>query len=152
MGMKFASKLNGTLVVKFQLFKLVKGVLSLTGPTDTQKDDICMPLYRFQLLPRPSSFTKFLISIKCTYRFTLSCWGCLARVVVLDLCGVLCLLRNTWYEEKEEEEQEEGENYVERGKGVHPMHVLSKPAPQGLYLKLQSSFFQLHCGVQAAAP
>eukprot|EP00983_Pelagomonas_calceolata_P068663 1150027-Pelagomonas_calceolata.AAC.1 len=29
---------NGTLVVKIQLFKLVKGMLSVTSPTDTQKD------------------------------------------------------------------------------------------------------------------
>eukprot|EP00967_Tisochrysis_lutea_P103978 scaffold157456_cov27-Tisochrysis_lutea.AAC.1 len=31
------------------------------------------------------------------------------RVVVLDLCAVLCLLRNTWYEQEEEEEKEEEE-------------------------------------------
>eukprot|EP00983_Pelagomonas_calceolata_P122955 1160955-Pelagomonas_calceolata.AAC.6 len=37
-GMKFASKFNGTLVVKSQLFKLVKGALSITGPANTQKD------------------------------------------------------------------------------------------------------------------
>eukprot|EP00983_Pelagomonas_calceolata_P069561 1150406-Pelagomonas_calceolata.AAC.2 len=36
MGMAFASKFNGTLVVK--MFKLVKGMLSITGPTNTQKD------------------------------------------------------------------------------------------------------------------
>eukprot|EP00983_Pelagomonas_calceolata_P013809 442381-Pelagomonas_calceolata.AAC.1 len=40
MGMKFASKFNGTLVVKTQLFKLVKGMLSVTGPANTQKDDV----------------------------------------------------------------------------------------------------------------
>eukprot|EP00983_Pelagomonas_calceolata_P018514 580717-Pelagomonas_calceolata.AAC.1 len=39
MGMKFASKFNGTLLmVKSQLFKLLKGVLSVAGPTNTQKD------------------------------------------------------------------------------------------------------------------
>eukprot|EP00983_Pelagomonas_calceolata_P132296 1161854-Pelagomonas_calceolata.AAC.9 len=31
------------------------------------------------------------------------------RVVVLDLCGELCLLHNTWCEEEEEEEKEEEE-------------------------------------------
>eukprot|EP00983_Pelagomonas_calceolata_P054658 1143796-Pelagomonas_calceolata.AAC.1 len=36
MGMKFARKFNGTSVVKFQLFKLVKGMLSTTRPTNTQ--------------------------------------------------------------------------------------------------------------------
>eukprot|EP00983_Pelagomonas_calceolata_P062855 1147466-Pelagomonas_calceolata.AAC.1 len=71
MGMKLASKFNGTLMVKSQLFKLVKGVLSTTGPTNTQKDDmksysfcmnefaeVCMlPLCRLQLLSRPRVFT-----------------------------------------------------------------------------------------------
>eukprot|EP00983_Pelagomonas_calceolata_P135253 1162138-Pelagomonas_calceolata.AAC.6 len=37
-GMKFASKFDGTLVVKTQLGKLVKGMLSIAGPTNTQKD------------------------------------------------------------------------------------------------------------------
>eukprot|EP00983_Pelagomonas_calceolata_P041867 1138237-Pelagomonas_calceolata.AAC.10 len=40
MGMEFASKFNGTLVINFQLHKLVKAVLSITSPTDTQKDDL----------------------------------------------------------------------------------------------------------------
>eukprot|EP00983_Pelagomonas_calceolata_P044640 1139386-Pelagomonas_calceolata.AAC.3 len=38
MGIEFASKLNGALVVKSQMLKLVKGMLSVTGPTNTQKD------------------------------------------------------------------------------------------------------------------
>eukprot|EP00983_Pelagomonas_calceolata_P009982 323842-Pelagomonas_calceolata.AAC.1 len=38
MGMKFASKFIGVLVVKSQLVKLVKGVLSVAGPANTQKD------------------------------------------------------------------------------------------------------------------
>eukprot|EP00983_Pelagomonas_calceolata_P058831 1145648-Pelagomonas_calceolata.AAC.2 len=38
MGMKFASKFIGVLMVKSQLFKLVKGVLSVAGPTNTQQD------------------------------------------------------------------------------------------------------------------
>eukprot|EP00983_Pelagomonas_calceolata_P002677 89013-Pelagomonas_calceolata.AAC.1 len=61
--MEFASKFNGTLVMKSQLFNLVKGMISVRGPTNTHKD------------------------------------------VVLDLCGVLCLLHNTWCEEEEEEEE-----------------------------------------------
>eukprot|EP00983_Pelagomonas_calceolata_P040267 1137537-Pelagomonas_calceolata.AAC.2 len=42
MGMKFTSKCNGTMLVKSQLFKLpvIKGMLSETGPTNTQKDDL----------------------------------------------------------------------------------------------------------------
>eukprot|EP00983_Pelagomonas_calceolata_P097759 1158275-Pelagomonas_calceolata.AAC.5 len=40
MGMKFASKFIGALVVKSQLMKLVKGVLSAAGPTNTQKDGL----------------------------------------------------------------------------------------------------------------
>eukprot|EP00983_Pelagomonas_calceolata_P030348 952428-Pelagomonas_calceolata.AAC.1 len=35
-GMKFASRFNGTLVVKTQMFELVEGMLSVTGPTNTQ--------------------------------------------------------------------------------------------------------------------
>eukprot|EP00983_Pelagomonas_calceolata_P007946 259776-Pelagomonas_calceolata.AAC.1 len=38
MGMKFASKFIGALVIKSQLLKLVEGMLSVTGPTSTQKD------------------------------------------------------------------------------------------------------------------
>eukprot|EP00983_Pelagomonas_calceolata_P023999 755468-Pelagomonas_calceolata.AAC.8 len=38
MGMKFASKINGTLAVKSQLFELIKVVLSITRPANTQKD------------------------------------------------------------------------------------------------------------------
>eukprot|EP00983_Pelagomonas_calceolata_P006055 200951-Pelagomonas_calceolata.AAC.1 len=37
MGMKFASKLIGALVVKSQLFKSAKGVLSVAGPTNTKR-------------------------------------------------------------------------------------------------------------------
>eukprot|EP00983_Pelagomonas_calceolata_P089868 1157354-Pelagomonas_calceolata.AAC.5 len=71
MGMKFASKFIGTLVVKSQLFELVKGMLSITGPANTQKDgfesfctykfaETCMlPLCRLQLLSRLRVFTAF---------------------------------------------------------------------------------------------
>eukprot|EP00983_Pelagomonas_calceolata_P013920 445705-Pelagomonas_calceolata.AAC.1 len=71
MGMKLASKLIGGLVVNSQLFKLVKGVLSVAGPTNTQRDgveshsfctnefaEVCMlPLCRLQLLFRPRVLT-----------------------------------------------------------------------------------------------
>eukprot|EP00983_Pelagomonas_calceolata_P003987 129702-Pelagomonas_calceolata.AAC.1 len=40
MGLEFASKFIGALVVKSQLFKLIKGVLSVVGPTNTQKDGV----------------------------------------------------------------------------------------------------------------
>eukprot|EP00983_Pelagomonas_calceolata_P007043 229463-Pelagomonas_calceolata.AAC.1 len=40
MGMKFASKFICALVVKSQLCKLVKGVLSVAGPANTQKDGV----------------------------------------------------------------------------------------------------------------
>eukprot|EP00983_Pelagomonas_calceolata_P080543 1155186-Pelagomonas_calceolata.AAC.6 len=38
--MKFASKFIGALVVKSQLLKLVKVVLSVAGSTNTQKDGV----------------------------------------------------------------------------------------------------------------
>eukprot|EP00983_Pelagomonas_calceolata_P064751 1148260-Pelagomonas_calceolata.AAC.1 len=71
MGMKVASEFIGALVVKSQLFKVVKGVLSVAGPTNTQMDgveshnfcinefaEVCMlPLCRLQLLSRPRVFT-----------------------------------------------------------------------------------------------
>eukprot|EP00983_Pelagomonas_calceolata_P072729 1151839-Pelagomonas_calceolata.AAC.1 len=82
MGMKFASKSNGTLVVKSQLFKMVEGVLGVTGPTNTQKDDL-------HAAAVPSSTV--------------------AQPIVLDLCGLLFLLRIIWGEEMEEEEGEEQE-------------------------------------------
>eukprot|EP00983_Pelagomonas_calceolata_P039390 1137165-Pelagomonas_calceolata.AAC.1 len=61
MGMKCMSKFDGTLVVKYQVFKLVKGMLSTTGPTNTQKDgpvssrdlfsiQLFAPLVRTQLM------------------------------------------------------------------------------------------------------
>eukprot|EP00983_Pelagomonas_calceolata_P076758 1153555-Pelagomonas_calceolata.AAC.1 len=44
MGMKFMSKFNGTLMVQsdweLQLLKLVKGVLSITSPTNAQEDSM----------------------------------------------------------------------------------------------------------------
>eukprot|EP00983_Pelagomonas_calceolata_P073264 1152063-Pelagomonas_calceolata.AAC.2 len=40
MGMKFASKFIATLAVNSQLFKLVEDVLSVAGPTNTQKDGV----------------------------------------------------------------------------------------------------------------
>eukprot|EP00983_Pelagomonas_calceolata_P033546 1050013-Pelagomonas_calceolata.AAC.1 len=69
--MKIASKVFGALVVKSQLFKLVKGVLSVAGSTNTQKDgveshnlcinefgEVCMlPLCCLLLLSRPRVFT-----------------------------------------------------------------------------------------------
>eukprot|EP00983_Pelagomonas_calceolata_P089171 1157285-Pelagomonas_calceolata.AAC.6 len=71
MGMKLASKCIGTLMVKFQLFELIKGMLDVAGPTNTQKDGVqshdfstnkfaefCMLLLcRLQLLSRPRVFT-----------------------------------------------------------------------------------------------
>eukprot|EP00983_Pelagomonas_calceolata_P029874 935343-Pelagomonas_calceolata.AAC.1 len=39
-GHAVASKLIGTLVVKSQLFELVKGMLKTAGPTNTQKDGV----------------------------------------------------------------------------------------------------------------
>eukprot|EP00983_Pelagomonas_calceolata_P035314 1104299-Pelagomonas_calceolata.AAC.2 len=71
MGMKFVSKFIGVLVVNLQLLKLDEGVLSVAGPTNTQKDgveshnvcinefaEVCMlPLCRLQLLSRPCVLT-----------------------------------------------------------------------------------------------
>eukprot|EP00983_Pelagomonas_calceolata_P029892 936161-Pelagomonas_calceolata.AAC.1 len=41
-GMKSASKVIGALVVECQLLKLVKGVLSVASPTNTQKSACCL--------------------------------------------------------------------------------------------------------------
>eukprot|EP00983_Pelagomonas_calceolata_P038629 1136860-Pelagomonas_calceolata.AAC.2 len=38
MGIWFMSKFSGTVVVKSQLLELVKGMLSITSPANTQKD------------------------------------------------------------------------------------------------------------------
>eukprot|EP00983_Pelagomonas_calceolata_P045850 1139895-Pelagomonas_calceolata.AAC.5 len=71
MGMQFASKSNGTPVVKSQLFKLVQGMLNTAGPTNNQEDgaeshnfsttefaEVCMlPLFRLKLLSRYRVFT-----------------------------------------------------------------------------------------------
>eukprot|EP00983_Pelagomonas_calceolata_P010008 324737-Pelagomonas_calceolata.AAC.1 len=40
MGMKLASKFNGTLMVKSKLFELIKGVSNIRGPANTQKESI----------------------------------------------------------------------------------------------------------------
>eukprot|EP00983_Pelagomonas_calceolata_P122321 1160896-Pelagomonas_calceolata.AAC.3 len=57
MGMKFASKFNGMLVVQSQSFKLIKGMLNVTAPTDTQRVICMLLLCGFQLLGRPCVFT-----------------------------------------------------------------------------------------------
>eukprot|EP00983_Pelagomonas_calceolata_P033422 1046915-Pelagomonas_calceolata.AAC.1 len=71
MGMKLASKFNGTLVVQSQLFKLVEDMLRIISPTNTQENgikshrfcinefaEVCMPpLCRLQLLSRPCVLT-----------------------------------------------------------------------------------------------
>eukprot|EP00983_Pelagomonas_calceolata_P059484 1145933-Pelagomonas_calceolata.AAC.1 len=71
MGMKLASKFNGTLMVKSELFELIKGVFNITGPANTQKDStkshgFCtnelaevrmLPLCHLQLLSRPRVLT-----------------------------------------------------------------------------------------------
>eukprot|EP00983_Pelagomonas_calceolata_P022696 714454-Pelagomonas_calceolata.AAC.1 len=71
MGMELVSKFDGTSVVQPQLLELVKGVFSVAGPTNTQKDgvkshnfcinelaEVCMlPLCCLQLLSRPHVFT-----------------------------------------------------------------------------------------------
>eukprot|EP00983_Pelagomonas_calceolata_P122486 1160913-Pelagomonas_calceolata.AAC.6 len=56
MGTEFASKFNSMLpvVVKFQLFKLVQGMLSITGPINTQKDGVQLKARPF-LTPQPGS-------------------------------------------------------------------------------------------------
>eukprot|EP00983_Pelagomonas_calceolata_P075550 1153064-Pelagomonas_calceolata.AAC.9 len=65
MGMEFVSKHIGTLVVKSQLFKLVKGMLSVTGPTNTQKDVYvkCVGM---------TNFGRFQILYKAFYRAKLA--------------------------------------------------------------------------------
>eukprot|EP00983_Pelagomonas_calceolata_P008015 261283-Pelagomonas_calceolata.AAC.1 len=40
MGIKFGSKLINALLVKFQILTLVKGVLSVAGPNNTQKNSV----------------------------------------------------------------------------------------------------------------
>eukprot|EP00983_Pelagomonas_calceolata_P117926 1160455-Pelagomonas_calceolata.AAC.4 len=71
MGMKLASKFNGTLMAKFKLFEVIKSVFTITGPANTQKDNMkshrfctnefayfCMlPLCRLQLSSRPCVLT-----------------------------------------------------------------------------------------------
>eukprot|EP00983_Pelagomonas_calceolata_P070157 1150673-Pelagomonas_calceolata.AAC.1 len=44
-GMKFASEFNDTLVVKSQLLKLVKGVISIAGLPNTQRDGLVSSQY-----------------------------------------------------------------------------------------------------------
>eukprot|EP00983_Pelagomonas_calceolata_P060150 1146250-Pelagomonas_calceolata.AAC.2 len=40
MGMEFLSKFMGPLMVQSKLFKLVQGMISVAGPTNTQKDNV----------------------------------------------------------------------------------------------------------------
>eukprot|EP00983_Pelagomonas_calceolata_P052914 1143067-Pelagomonas_calceolata.AAC.1 len=72
-GMKISSKFIGASVVQTKLCKLVQGMISIAGPTNTQKDsvetrshdlstnefaEVCMlSLCRLQLLSRPHVFT-----------------------------------------------------------------------------------------------
>eukprot|EP00983_Pelagomonas_calceolata_P053276 1143237-Pelagomonas_calceolata.AAC.1 len=103
MGMQFARKFYGMLMVKSQLFKLVKGMLNIAGPTDTQEDgveshdlrtnefaEVCMlPLCRLQLLSRPRVFT--VLGFNSSAHATGLCLigGCLTRLTVVVLCGAV---------------------------------------------------------------
>eukprot|EP00983_Pelagomonas_calceolata_P088013 1157096-Pelagomonas_calceolata.AAC.11 len=59
-GMKLASEFNGMLMVKYKLFRPLKGVFNVTGPTNTQKEKVCvLPLCRLRLLFRPLVLTVF---------------------------------------------------------------------------------------------
>eukprot|EP00983_Pelagomonas_calceolata_P101285 1158679-Pelagomonas_calceolata.AAC.5 len=104
--MKFASKSNGTIMVKFQFLKLVQGMFSVIDPTDTQKDDLHAAVVLSPTVDRPSIFTTFnlyqvYVPLVHTQLMGLSnAGGCVGPV--------LCLLRDTWCEEEEEEEEEEG--------------------------------------------
>eukprot|EP00983_Pelagomonas_calceolata_P074836 1152723-Pelagomonas_calceolata.AAC.2 len=101
MGMKFASKFIGALVVKHRLFELIEGVFNITSPAYTQKDgmeshnfcinefaEVCL---HAAAVPPPTGVSlvssQYLISNKCTCRwFTFSWWGCLTRLAVVVLC------------------------------------------------------------------
>eukprot|EP00983_Pelagomonas_calceolata_P047044 1140439-Pelagomonas_calceolata.AAC.1 len=64
--------------------------------------------------------------------------GCQTHVIVLELFGVLCLLRNTWCEEEEEEEEGAGIwrlCCVNLRRSFLSMSTLTKPAPKGLLLR-----------------
>eukprot|EP00983_Pelagomonas_calceolata_P013124 419381-Pelagomonas_calceolata.AAC.1 len=101
----FASKFHGTVVVKFKLFELIKGVFSITSHTNAQENNMkshsfctgrsaCCRCAASNCCPGPMS-SQHLISIKCTCRwFTFSRWGCLTRLAVVVLSVGLCLLRN----------------------------------------------------------
>eukprot|EP00983_Pelagomonas_calceolata_P072930 1151938-Pelagomonas_calceolata.AAC.2 len=108
MGMEFASNFDGTLVVKFKLFELVKGVFNITGFTNTQKDSMkSHSLVSSQYL----DFDQVHVPLVC-----IQLVGCLTRLAVVVLCVVLCvgrLLRNAWYEQEEEGEEEEEEKEEE---------------------------------------
>eukprot|EP00983_Pelagomonas_calceolata_P116827 1160355-Pelagomonas_calceolata.AAC.1 len=141
MGKRFASKFNGTSMVKIMSFELVKVEFSITGPTNTQEDGLVSSQYLF--------------SIKCTCCwFAFSLCGCLIRLAMQDLCGVPCILHSVSREKKEKKKKRK--IFVERGEGVElcsmrstaggiwwlccasisslPVSVLTKPAPKGLLL------------------
>eukprot|EP00983_Pelagomonas_calceolata_P134886 1162102-Pelagomonas_calceolata.AAC.8 len=54
MGMEFLSKFMGPFLVKSKLFKLVQGMISVAGPTSTQKDSVESQLYSY-ILPLHTS-------------------------------------------------------------------------------------------------
>eukprot|EP00983_Pelagomonas_calceolata_P047319 1140579-Pelagomonas_calceolata.AAC.3 len=86
MGMKFASKFNGTSMVKSKLLKLIKGVLSITSPTDAQENNM-----------KSHSF--------CTNEFS---EVCMLPLCCLQLLSRPRVLTNSWCEQEEEGEEEVG--------------------------------------------
>eukprot|EP00983_Pelagomonas_calceolata_P046710 1140309-Pelagomonas_calceolata.AAC.1 len=121
MGMQFASKFIGTLpvVIRSQSLKLVKGMLKLAGPTNTQKDGVeshdsctiefaCCRCAASNCCPGLVS-SQYLILIECTCCwFIFGFWGCLTQLAVVVLSEGLCLLHNAWCEQEEEGEEEVG--------------------------------------------
>eukprot|EP00983_Pelagomonas_calceolata_P027641 867751-Pelagomonas_calceolata.AAC.1 len=101
LGMKFVSKFIDALMVQSKVFKLDQGMISIAGPTNTQKDsvkshdfsahefaEVCMlPLCHLQLLSRPCIFTALnfnQVHVPLVYMKLVG----LSQVV--GLCGPLC--------------------------------------------------------------
>eukprot|EP00983_Pelagomonas_calceolata_P003447 112495-Pelagomonas_calceolata.AAC.1 len=86
MGMKLASKLNGTSMVKSKLFELIKGVFNIIGPVTTQKDSvkshrvICTNEFAEVCRCAASNCcpglmsSQYLISIKCAFHCLAISW------------------------------------------------------------------------------
>eukprot|EP00983_Pelagomonas_calceolata_P131717 1161803-Pelagomonas_calceolata.AAC.14 len=158
MGMKFASKSNVTLVAKSHLFELVKGVLSVTSPTNIQKDHpYTMMVHNVTDFPFTYTCTNLHAAIvpppTAAQLVRLSnVGGCVGPVWSAPVWGAHAVPAAYYMVVKEKVSLELFRRFCCANLSSLPMSVLTKPAPQGLLLSFDDHsssdivIFSFHAG------